>query len=103
MSDLTADTSDLQQLATALGELHSYVTHLQQAAGGFAYMLPGEWQGPSSAQFVAAFESWSQNAHLLAQQTDGLHQLVKAAHDAYDAAISTLDESWSSAKTGLGA
>ncbi len=103
MSEQQADIEQLRALNEALTELTTYVTALRDGAGGFAYMLPAEWQGPAMTQFLAAFELWSTTAEGLRAQTEGLQQQAEASHDAYKGTVEALDTSWQQIRSGMGA
>lgn len=101
MADQKADTADLQALADALGELVNYCTALKQGAGGFAYMLPAEWQGPAMANFISLFEKWAIGAEALTLAAEGLQDQVDGARQAYEMTFEALDTSWNTIKSSL--
>lgn len=97
-----ADTADLQALIDSLGELVTYCTALRQGAGGFAYMLPAEWQGPAMSNFLSMFEKWALGADALTTAAGALQDQVEGAKKAYELTIESLDSSWSSMRSALG-
>jgi hypothetical protein len=52
MSEQQVDTDALRSLTETLTSLVEYTGALRDGAGGFAYMLPSEWQGPAMTQAV---------------------------------------------------
>ncbi len=102
MSEQRVDTGQLGELASSLQQLIAYSAALRDTSAGFAYMLPADWVGPASAQFLGAFETWAVSAEALRAQTEQLQALVAAARTAYDTTSTELDSSWSSALSQLG-
>lgn len=102
MSEQRVDTAQLGELASSLQELISYSAALRDTSAAFAYMLPADWVGPASAQFLGAFETWAVSAEGLRAQTEQLQLLVAAVRTAYDTTSTELDSSWSSALSQLG-
>ena len=103
MSEQQVDPAQLRSLAEALTQLTGYAEALRSGAGGFAYMLPAEWQGPASQQFLATFELWALSAGALRDQTDGLQKLAAGSLNAYELTIDGLTETWQSLRSGMGA
>lgn len=103
MSEQQVDTDALRSLTETLTSLVEYTGALRDGAGGFAYMLPSEWQGPAMTQFLSTFELWSTGAETLRLQTEQLQKLAAAALAAYESSITGLDTSWSQVRSGLGA
>jgi uncharacterized protein YukE len=101
MSEQQVDLASLQQLVTQMESLVRYCDALRQGAGGFAYMLPAEWQGPAMTQFLASFEAWSVGAQGLTESAQGLHELAKAVHTAYSTTVENLDTAWSDTRASL--
>ena len=101
MAEQQADVAELKALADTLGELVAYCTALKQGAGGFAYMLPAEWQGPAMANFLGMFEKWQLGAEAMTLAAEGLQDQVAGAHTAYDLTITSLDEAWNELAAAL--
>jgi uncharacterized protein YukE len=101
MSEQRVDTEALRSLTEQLTALVGYTEALRSSAGGFAYMLPAEWQGPASQQFLATFELWAMSAAALRDQTEALQQLAGASLQAYEGTITALDETWAQLQGSL--
>lgn len=94
VAELAVDVPQLEGLVQELGELVGYCQALRDAAVGFAYLLPGEWQGPASSSFVATFELWRAGAEGLRDGADGLREQAAAALSVHRATIDALDVAW---------
>lgn len=103
MAEQKVDIEALRSLNETLTSLITYTGALREGAGGFAYMLPAEWQGPAMTQFLSTFEMWAVNAETLRLQTEQLQKLAEAALTAYESTIDDVDDSWSKIRSGLGA
>lgn len=101
MSEQQVDLASLQQLVTQMETLVTYCEALRQGAGGFAYMLPADWQGPAMVTFLSSFEAWSVGAQGLRDSAQGLHELAAAVHSAYSTTVESLDTAWSDTLASL--
>lgn len=101
MAEQQATVSELNSLIQTMEQMVSYCDALRQGAGGFAYMLPNEWQGPAMSAFLGQFEAWAVGAQGMRVAAEGLQQQAKASHDAYDQTITKLDETWSTLQANL--
>lgn len=101
MSEQQVDLASLEQLVTQMETLVTYCDALKQGAGGFAYMLPADWQGPAMMAFLGSFEAWSVGAQGLSDSAKGLHELAKAVHTAYSTTVENLDSAWSETAASL--
>jgi uncharacterized protein YukE len=102
MAGQHADTTELGNLKQTLQSLIEYCEALRAGAGGFAYMLPNDWQGPASQRFMAQFESWALGAEGMRQMAESLKAQVEAAEAAYTSAIESEDSRWEQITANLG-
>lgn len=102
MAQQRADTKELSQLEQTMQSLIEYCEALRAGAGGFAYMLPNDWQGPASTRFMAQFEAWAVGAEGMRQAAEGLKAQAGAAEDAYTQAIDAADNLWNKIKSNVG-
>ncbi|QEO15129.1 hypothetical protein FLP10_12430 [Agromyces intestinalis] len=102
MSEQQADTNDLRQLAQTMNELVNYCSALKEGAGGFAYMLPAEWQGPAMQAFLGSFAAWAVGAAALQDVAESLHDQVQVSYDSYSKTIEDLDSTWAKIEANLG-
>ncbi len=101
MSEQQADINDLTSLTESMADLVTYATALKQGAGGFAYMLPADWQGPAMHAFLGSFETWSVSAHALIDAATKLQEQANTAKTAYSNTVEGLDESWTDFQSNL--
>ncbi|WP_206448259.1 hypothetical protein [Agrococcus sp. KRD186] len=101
MAEQQATVSELNSLIQTMEQMISYCDALKQGAGGFAYMLPNEWQGPAMNAFLGQFETWAAGAQGMRMAAEALKGQAKTSHDAYDQTINQLNESWSTLQTNL--
>jgi uncharacterized protein YukE len=97
------DITALRGLVEQLESLIDYTESLKTGASGFAYMLPAEWQGPAMSEFLGSFQTWEAGAATLTEQARDMHSVAKAALDAYEKAVESLDTSWSKFQSAVGA
>lgn len=103
MPEQLAVTEELNALVTQLGELVSYCEALRDGASGFAYVLPGNWQGPALNAFITSFESWAAQAEALRVGAEGLLETASIAEEAYNQTIEGLETMWSQLNAQLSA
>ena len=101
MSEIEVDTVALRGLTEQLSSLVEYCSALRAGAGGFAYMLPADWQGPAMAAFLATFESWAVSANTMTETATGLRDHAAAVLSAYEGAVTHVDGTWESVSTQL--
>lgn len=102
MAEQRADTTELANLKQTMQSLAEYCSALRAGAGGFAYMLPNDWQGPASQRFMAQFEAWAVGAESMRQMAESLKAQAAAAEAAYTSAIDSEDQRWDQISANLG-
>ncbi|MBF0817013.1 hypothetical protein ACH0AH_02685 [Microbacterium paludicola] len=102
MAEQQADTTQLRNLTQTLQSLVEYCEALRAGAGGFAYMLPNEWQGPASQRFMGQFETWAAGAEGMRQAAEALKAQAEAAEAAYSSAIEAETSRWDQLSANLG-
>jgi uncharacterized protein YukE len=101
MSEIEVDTLALRGLTEELSALVEYCAALRSGASGFAYMLPNDWQGPAMGSFLAAFEQWVIAAHSMTETATALRDHAALVLAAYEAAVTSADEVWTSVSSQL--
>ena len=101
MAEIEVDTVALRGLTEELASLVEYCTALRAGAGGFAYMLPADWQGPALANFINTFEAWATSANAMTEYATGLRDHAAGVLSAYEGAISHADGTWQGVTTQL--
>ena len=102
MSEQQAETTDLRRLVETMQSLAEYCEALRNAAGGFAYMLPADWQGQASQTFIAMFEQWARGADALTEGARTMHGLAERSYLAYTGAEDFLATEWTKFEGALG-
>lgn len=101
MSEIEVDTVALRGLTEELASLVQYCAALRAGAGGFAYMLPADWQGPAMANFINAFEAWAASANTMTEIAGGLRDHAGGVLSAYESAVTFADGTWQGVSTQL--
>ncbi|WP_394160560.1 WXG100 family type VII secretion target [Galactobacter valiniphilus] len=102
MSEVTSVPAELGSLVESIKQLGEYCTALKDGAGGFAYMLPNEWQGPAMGAFIGAFAAWETGARELIQSAADLFEQADLAKKTYESTGEALTTAWNDFSSQLG-
>ncbi len=103
MAEQAVDIETLRAATEALNSMIGYSSALHSGASAFAHMLPAEWQGPASARFLMAFETWALSAAALTEATAQLQAHTTVVLNAYETGTTELDSQWTGFNASLGA